>query len=39
MVNIILTLWKKDLQETGIVAKNMWLEVSKFSELARGGVN
>jgi hypothetical protein len=39
MVNIILTLWKKDLQETGIVAKNMWLEVSKFSELEWGGVN
>jgi hypothetical protein len=39
MVNLILTLWRKDLQETGNVAKNMWLEVNKFSELARGGVN
>jgi hypothetical protein len=39
MVNLILTLWRKDIQERGIVAKNMWFEVSKFSELARGGVN
>jgi hypothetical protein len=39
MVNIILILFKKNLQEMVNVAKNMGLEVSKFSELERGGAN
>jgi hypothetical protein len=36
MVNIILMLFRKDLQEMVNVAKNMELEVIKFSELDRG---
>lgn len=39
MVNIILILFKKNLQEMVNVATNMGLEVSKFSELERGGAN
>jgi hypothetical protein len=39
MVNIILVLFKKNLQEMVNVAKYMGLEVSKFSELERGGAN
>jgi hypothetical protein len=39
MVNIILMLFKKNLQEMLNVATNRGLEVSKFSELERGGAN
>jgi hypothetical protein len=39
MVKIILMLFKKNLQEMVNFAKNMGLEVSKFSELERGGAN
>jgi hypothetical protein len=39
MVNIILILFKQNLQEMVNVATNRRLEVSKFSELERGGAN
>jgi hypothetical protein len=39
MVNMILMLFKKNLQEMVNVAKDMGMELSKFSELDRGGAN
>jgi hypothetical protein len=39
IVNIILILFKKNLQEMVNVATNMGLKVSNVSELERGGAN